>query len=133
MQPENRRWLGCAGASVTQFVWAGVFCAGAVLSVVLLRLFHLGLPLRIGVLLLAILPGVLYILTMIRDIRRLDELQQRIYLEAISVAFAGTFLFAILYPTLRQAGVVPAMSPTELSAVMVALATVSYLVAKRRY
>ena len=133
MPPQKSGWFGCSGASLAQFVWAGVFCAGAVVSVVLLRLFRLSLPLRIGVVLLAILPGVLYILTMIRDVRRLDELQQRIYLEAISVAFAGTFLFAILYPTLRKAGFVPSMSPTELSVVMVALATASYLVAKRRY
>ncbi len=123
---------GC-GFSRAQLIWSGAFALGTIVAVLLLALFQLGLPLRIAASLLAVVPGVVYIVVMVRDVRRLDELQQRIFLEAAAVALAGAFLCSMLYPTLHKAGLVPDLSPAAMAVVIVALATVGYAIAKRRY
>lgn len=129
--PRNRSAGSCW--SIAQLGWALAFAAGVGAATFFVVNYQLSLPLRAAAAMLAIAPGVGYIVAMVRDVRRLDELQQRIYLEAVSVACAGTFLFTLLYPTLRRAGLAPEMSPTPVALVIVALASVSYLVAKRRF
>ena len=114
-------------------MWAAAFAAGAVAATLVVAGFRLSLPARAAVTLLAIVPGCGYLAAMVRDVRRLDELQQRIYLEAVSVACAGTFLLSLLYPTLHKAGLLPELTPTPIALVIVVLALASYLIAKRRY
>ncbi len=109
------------------------FNVAAVVATALLKHIPQGPAVRSALVAAALVPGLGYIATMIRDIRRLDELQQRIYLEAIAVAFAGTFLLTLLYPLLNRAGFVPDCSPVVVAVVMVVLATGSYWFAKRRY
>jgi Kef-type K+ transport system membrane component KefB len=110
-----------------------LFFVGAIAAVLAMNLFQLNLPLRLAAVLLPAAPGIAWILALIRDIRLLDEMQQRIYLEAMAVAFAGTFLLTVMYPPLHKAGFVPECSPVSVSVVMVVLAAASYLIAKRRY
>ena len=65
--------------------------------------------------------------------RRLDELQLRVQLEAASVACLGTFVLMLLYPAIQYAGFVGQIRPVYVIYVMLALAGLGYLNAVRRY
>lgn len=70
-------------------------------------LLDLGLPFSQQVLssLLAILPAILFVLAIASAIAHLDEMQRRIQVEAIAIAFAGTAIFVSVYMLLGLAGV----------------------------
>jgi hypothetical protein len=55
--------------------------------------------------LLAIIPTILFVLTIASAIAHLDEMQRRIQVEAIALAFAGTAIVVAAYMLLGLAGV----------------------------
>jgi len=54
--------------------------------------------------LVPVLPGVGVCWAIVRNLRRMDELQQRIQLEAFAIAFAGTGLITFAYGFLEGIG-----------------------------
>ena len=69
----------------------------------LLESFVMETWLRVAVALLPVLPFVLFLLIIIRGIRQMDELQRRIQLEALAVAFPLTILLLMTLGLLELA------------------------------
>ncbi|MBI3885290.1 MAG: hypothetical protein HY302_06120 [Opitutae bacterium] len=87
-------------------LWLGVATATYLAEFFLLRRHPDWPPLARGLLALApFLPGLLYVRSCWRFIRGLDELQQRLQLEAVLVAALGTVLTGLAVNTLAAHGV----------------------------
>lgn len=91
-----------------------------------------GQPLRSVVALLPMLPLALVPVAVVRLLRDLDELQRRIQLEALAVAFAAGSLLTLAYGFLQLAGA-PALSWGFVWPVYGASWLAGTLVARRRY
>ena len=131
--PPSTNVSACGRASARQLWWAIAFSAA--LTVATLGLRHLALPpfARLLIPVLPLLAGLMYLLAMVRDLRRqLDELQLRIYLEAAAVVVGGLFIIMLTYPTLQEAGV-PALDYSIVLALIVLLGAAGYYNARRRY
>jgi hypothetical protein len=72
------------------------------------------------------------VLTML-SIRSMDEMQQRIQLEALAIAFAGTGILATTYGFLQGAGLPPIEWGVWIWPAMVALWAIAQAFASRRY
>jgi len=97
------------------------------------RGFPLGSAVRIGLALLQGAASALVIITIVRGIRRLDELQQKIQLEALAFSFAGTGLLASSYGFLVNAGLPDIDWGTLVWPAMTALWAFGVMLANRRY
>lgn len=82
--------------------------------------------------LLAIIPSILFVLTVASGIAHLDEMQRRIQIEGIAIAFAGTVIVASIFTFLGMAGV-PSPSWSMLILVMVFMWVVGKLWTMWRY
>ena len=76
--------------------------------------------------------GIVIVFTLL-SIRSLDELQQRIQLEALAIAFAGTGVLGTTYGFLQSAGLPPIEWGVWIWPGMVTLWALGMLVARRRY
>lgn len=88
-----------AAASVTML-------AAFILSVLMIDKLH---PTAWGSVAISALPVIAFtwfIVTVVRDIRRLDELQRRIQLEALAVAYPSAILLVFAVGFLERAGIV---------------------------
>ena len=96
---------------------------------------HLPLPLRAVIAVLPLIPCVGYVLCIVRMLRRVDELQRRIQLEAIGFAFGATVIVSMGDDLLEQAKVVPTVhwGWTGLWVVMALLWSLGNVIAVRRY
>jgi Kef-type K+ transport system membrane component KefB len=110
-------------------VAAAVMIVAARLS----RGFPLGSPVRIGLALVQGAASAWVIVSIVRGIRGLDELQQKIQLEALAFAFAGTGLLASAYGFLVNAGLPDIDWGTLVWPAMTALWAIGVLLASRRY
>lgn len=125
--------MGCGRASWAQLIWALLFAVMVGLSALLVKWAGSNQILRMAVALAPVVPGIVYIRIMVQDLAKLDEMYRRIYLEAVAAAFAGLFLFLMIYPGVQKAGIVGELEPAAVVLVMVALALVGYFFASRRY
>jgi hypothetical protein len=91
-----------------------------------------GAALRPLVAFLPMLPAVLVIAAIIRHLRRIDELEQRIQLEALALAFMGTAFLTFSYGFLEIVGF-PHISWFAVWPIMAVLWLLGVLVARRRY
>jgi hypothetical protein len=66
-------------------------------------------------------------------VRRLDGLQQRINLEAMTFAAATTGLLALLGGQLQKAGVLPPINVGFVAAALMILYVVGYFISRRHY
>lgn len=101
----------------------------------LLESFVMETWLRVAVALLPVLPFTLFLLTIIRGIRQMDELERRIQLEALAVAFPLAFL---LLMTLRLLELAVKLKPENWSyrhlwPVLFIFYLIGLVGAKRRY
>ncbi len=122
-------------AWVPPLLWGlGAGLAAATATILFAR-FNLPLPLRIVVAVLPLGPSLGYVFAVVRMLRRVDELQRRIQLEAIGFAFAATVIVAMLVDLLAQAKIVPVIhwGWTGLWSVMALLWALGSFVAGRRY
>ena len=88
-----------------RIIGIALVCAGVVLAAAAFeRRFSMGSPARIAFALAQAAATAVMIVAIYRNITRLDELQQRIMLEALALAFAGTGLLASGYGFLEEAG-----------------------------
>src|SRR5579885_2807355 len=93
----TRRYLQEFGAALLAYM--GVL----VLSVNLLNAYP-GAPWRVPVALAPMLPGLLMVLAVVRQLGRLDELQRRVQLEAMAFAFGGAAVVTFSYGFLENVG-----------------------------
>lgn len=111
------------------------FCAYALMltgSLWLLRHGVEGEVMRIAVSLSPMLPGIGVCWAILRQLRRMDELQQRLQLEALAIAFAGTALITFSYGFLENAGL-PQLSMFAVWPLMAALWVAGILIGTLRY
>jgi chromate transport protein ChrA len=123
----------CWRASPQSYIWpiaCGVITAG---STILARTYEKARWVQYLFVAGAAVCIALYVRAVIRDMRRLDELQQRIMLEAASVACLGTFGLCLVYPVFKTAGLVGTLQPVVVVFVLAALGGVGYFIALRRY
>jgi drug/metabolite transporter (DMT)-like permease len=102
---------------------------------VLLKSFEMGTWLRVFVAIAPIIPFAFLLLGIIRGIRQMDELERRIQLEALGVAFPLTFL---LLMTLGLLELAIRLKPEDWSyrhlwPFMVVFYLIGLILAKRRY
>ena len=104
-------------------------------STVLFVLFKLPLPVRVALVILPLIPSLGYMFCVVRMLRRVDELQRRIQLEAIGFAFAATVILAMTVDLLEQAKLLPAIhwGWSGLVVAMALLWGVGNVMASRRY
>ncbi|SDV49160.1 hypothetical protein [Chitinasiproducens palmae] len=87
---------------------------------------------RVAVALLPMVPGIGVCWVVVRRMRRIDELQRRIELESLSIAFAGTALVTFSYGFLENVGF-PRLSLFVVWPLMGALWIVASVLCSRRY
>ncbi|MFK0379300.1 hypothetical protein [Pandoraea sp. NPDC090278] len=99
---------------------------------VLQALPELAMAAKAAIALLPMLPGIAMCWAIVRNLRRMDELQRRIQLEAFSVSFAGTGLITFSYGFLEGVGF-PKLSLFIVWPLMCTLWVVSGFFCGRRY
>jgi hypothetical protein len=77
-----------------------------------------GNPWRYALAVLPVLPGIGVVVAYIRFLRDMDELQHRIQVEALGIAFTVTFLVTFTYGFLENAGL-PKVSAIWVTPVMI--------------
>lgn len=86
------------------FVWGIVGLAVVFITGWLFGSVTLSPAIRIILALLPLIPGALFLLYLVKGIRGLDELQQRIYKETATLTFIVTILLTFLFGSLQRAG-----------------------------
>lgn len=87
---------------------------------------------RTVVTLLPMLPGLVLCAVIVRSLRRLDEMQRRLQLEALALAFAGTAIVTFSYGFLENVGF-PRISMFAVWPLMAALWLVGTAIGRWRY
>lgn len=82
--------------------------------------------------LLPVIPAVFFVLALVRAVQKMDELQKRICLESVFIAFMLTLVLAFVVGGLDQAGICHAKSDT-LGTPMMFLWACAYIVSVWRY
>jgi hypothetical protein len=121
--------------SATALFWTVVLAATAVDigSFLLLQYEELSPPVRIVTALLP-LPGNLALVVLIlRAIRKLDEFQQRVQFEAVTLGFLVTAAAVFLYGYLQKAHAAGPLHPWLVYLFLVVTYGIGYLAAARRY
>ena len=91
-----------------------------------------GLNLRVALALAPLVPAGLFVIALVRAIRRFDELQQRIYLESVAIAFVITVLLTFVFGGLQRAGLYTAKWD-DIGNTMMAVWLLAYLINVWRY
>lgn len=105
-----------------------------VASAIVLKAFQFNPEIRILISLIPVIPTVILIWSMAKAIRHLDEMQQKIQLEGLALAFAGALIITIIGGMLQVAKVdLPSFSMLYVYAFMVILYSVGTLLAGRKY
>jgi hypothetical protein len=81
---------------------------------------------------LPVIPAILFVTTLFRAVQRMDELQKRICLESVFIAFMLTLVLAFVVAGLDQAGIYHAEFDA-LGAPMMGLWACAYIVSVWRY
>ena len=111
------------------------FLAYAVTLVVSLRLLAYGIPndtWRVVISLAPMIPAIFLCLSIVGVIRKLDEMQRQLQLEALALAFAGTALITFSYGFLENVGF-PKLSAFAVWPLMAALWLIGVLLGRLRY
>ena len=93
---------------------------------------HPGSAWRYGVALTPMLPGMWIAVGVVRAIQKLDELERRILLEGLAVAFLGTLILVLSLGFLQLAGF-PPVSGVYIGFFMVVLWLAAKLAIHRKY
>lgn len=126
-------YLPCGRPSIAQTLWILAFSATLIGGVLALRLWDLGLVERCAIVLVPLATGIGYIRAMVADMRRMDELQQRIWLEAVGIAFAAGMFLLLIEPVLNRAGLREHLTGARIAAIMLLLVLGAEVVIARRY
>ncbi len=99
----------------------------------LLEKQELSAPVRLALALLPVAAYVFCLVSFLRLIRLADELQRRIHLEALAIAFPSTAVAVFACEYLRKAGFIAQFKPDYVLLIMLALWALGFLIAWRRY
>lgn len=108
------------------------YVAVLILSLAALARADLSAAVRAAISLAPMLPGLLLCWAVVRQLRRLDELQLRIQFEALGFAFAASALLTFSYGFLEIAGL-PKLSLFVVWPLMAVMWLLGLLIAARRY
>ena len=123
-----------AGTSSRFVIWAALAAAAVIVGAALAaKQFERGSAARIALAVLQGLASASAVILPVRSIRGLDEMQQRIQLEALAFAFAGTGVLTTTYAFLANAGLPAIDWGTYVWPLMVLLWVIGVLMAHRRY
>src|SRR5215211_1940916 len=86
------------------FIWSMIGLAAVFITGWLFRSVTLSPAIRTILALLPLIPGSLFLFYLVKGIRGLDELQQRIYMETAALTFIVTILLTFLFGSLQRAG-----------------------------
>ena len=114
---------------VTTFVVYGVVLVG---SIELLTHVDVARPWRDLIALSPMLPAAATAWVVLRELRRMDELQRRIQLEALGFSFAGTAILTFSYGFLEGLGY-PRLSMFAVWPILAVLWCIGLALARRRY
>ena len=89
-------------------------------------------PLRIGLGLLPIVPGIALVLAFVFAVRGLDEMQKQIYLQAAAITFCATLVLTFVFGGLQRAGIYTA-SWDDIGNNMLLIWVVAYVYSLWRY
>jgi len=89
-------------------------------------------PVPPWLMLLPVVPAMFFVVTLFRSVQRMDELQKRICLESVFIAFMLTLVLAFVVAGLDQAGIYHAKSDA-LGTPMMGLWAAAYIVSVWRY
>jgi hypothetical protein len=117
----------------TFLTWVLASAAAILVFAVIGKQFPLRSPARIVSALVQGTASAIVIVMSLRSIRRLDELQLRIHLEALAIAFAGTGILATGYGFLVNAGLPDIDWGEVVWPSMVVLWVIGLVIANRRY
>ena len=122
------------GSQGQRIILISLACAAIIIALALLsKQFPTRSPARIACALLQGIATTVVVVLSLRDIHRLDELQQRVHLEALSLSFAGTAILSTGYGFLIKAGLPDIEWGALVWPVMVGLWAVGLVIANRRY
>lgn len=114
-----------------------VAIAALILSIIfiswLLKKQEFSVPIRLG---MALVPVAIYVYCLVgylRLIRLADELQRRIHLEALAIAFPSTVVAVFASEYLRKAGFIDQLKPDYVLMSMLTLWALGFFIAWRRY
>ena len=99
----------------------------------MLEVWELGAGTRLA---LALVPVAAYVYTLVgflRLLRETDEMQQRIHLEALAIAFPSSAVAIFACEYLRKAGFITALKPDWALMIMLLLWGLGLFIAWRRY
>ncbi len=99
----------------------------------LLKRQELSAPVRLGLALIPVVAYVYCVVSYLRLVRLADELQRRIHLEALAIAFPSSVIAVLACEYLRKAGFITQFKPDYALMLMLALWALGYLIAWRRY
>ena len=95
--------------------------------------FELPQGARIAIAFLPVPPDIILMAMILRRIRRLDEFQRRVHLEAVALGFMATGAAVFAYGYLQKAGAVGPLTMPLVWAFMLIFYGVGYLLAMKRY
>jgi hypothetical protein len=115
-------------------LWTALAVYGVMLigSIQLLTHMDVARPWRALIALSPILPAAATAWVVLRELRRMDELQRRIQLEALGFSFAGTAILTFSYGFLEGLGY-PRLSMFTVWPLLAVLWIVGLVLARRRY
>jgi hypothetical protein len=99
----------------------------------LLRTQEMSAPLRLGLALIPVIAFIFVLIAHVKIVRRLDELQQRIYLEALAIAFPLVAVVVMACEYLRKSGFIAYLKPDHVLMILIACWLTGWLIAWRRY
>ena len=99
----------------------------------MLRHLDLSAAPRIGVALLPVPANVWLLVMIVRSVRRLDEFQKRVHLEAVVIAFLATGLAVFIYGYLQSAQVAGSLNVGLVWGFMGIFYALGYVLAARHY
>jgi len=82
--------------------------------------------------LLPLLPALLFLLALVQTVRKMDEMQQRICLESVFIAFVLTLALTFIFAALARAGVYR-FPGDGLGTAMMAIWACAYILSSWRY
>lgn len=103
-----------------------------IISVILLASLDIGPISRAMLSLMPVIPGLTICWAIVRQLRRVDELQRKIQFEALGLAFAATAIITFSYGFLENVGF-PKLSMFAVWPLMAAFWIIGYIISSRRY
>jgi hypothetical protein len=115
-------------------IQAAVLAAALMIAAALtLKYSATGAPVRALIALIPIPAYIALVVATVRYVTKLDGLQQRICLEAMTFAAVTTGLGALGYGQLEKAGIAPHINVAFVAAALMLLYAVGYFVSLRKY